>query len=62
MEFPLVEKDSHQYPKQAFVPDNVAVQTVKRLFSIWPLLAMCFSTINQVITVTESITSQSDNR
>jgi hypothetical protein len=62
MEFPLVEKDGYQNAKQAFVPDNFAVQAVKRLFSISPLLAMCFSTINQVITVTESITSQSENR
>lgn len=55
----LVQLEEQQ---RHFVSDQAAIQVVKRLFGIWPILAMCFSTINQVLAITESITSQSNNR
>ncbi len=61
---PLLESREHielRKSAQNIARDSMIVQTIKRLFSIAPLIVMSFTTINQIFSVVKSMTSQSSN-
>lgn len=57
----LQDIQSSRVVSYASSPDNLLVQWIIRLYSIFPLFAMTFSTINQVFSVGKTISSQGDS-
>jgi hypothetical protein len=61
-EQPFLIESSPKIERNGTALDNIGKQLFKRLYSIAPLFAMSFSTMNQIVEVTKSFTSQAENR